>query len=68
MLLSKMVSNRKFNMLFADESRAYFYAPALRPVYVKLPEEDKKEGHGNRCAKLMASMYGTRDAALNWTQ
>ena len=65
-ILSKMASNRKLKMLYADVSRAYFYAPALRPVYVKLPEEDRGEGDAQKCGKLNVSMYGTRDAALNW--
>ena len=53
-------------MMYADVSRAYFYARASRPVYVKLPEEDLQEGDGHRCGRLKMSMYGTRDAALNW--
>ena len=51
--------------MYADVSRAYFYAKAVRPVYVKLPDEDMTEGDECRCGKLMMSMYGTRDAALN---
>ena len=43
--------------------RAYFYAPAKRDVYVKLPIEDDEPG---MCGKLFKSMYGTRDAALSW--
>ena len=50
-------------LLFIDVKRAYFYAPARRPVYVTLPDEDAKSGH---CARLNVSMYGTRDAASNW--
>ena len=46
--------------------RAYFYDKAVRPVYVQLPEEDMAQGDESRCGKLMMSMYGTRDAALNW--
>ena len=52
--------------MYADVSRAYFYAKAVRPVYVKLPSEDVVPGDENKCAKLLMSMYGTRDAALNW--
>ena len=48
-------------------SRAYFYAPAVRPVYVKLPAEDLEEGDKGMCGRLRVSMYGTRDAALNWS-
>ena len=53
-------------MLYAVVSRAYFYAKAIRPVYVKLPEEDLEEGDEQRCGRLLMSMYGTRDAAMNW--
>ena len=54
-------------MMYADVSRAYFYAKAVRPVYVELPEEDKEPGDQNRCGKLVMSMYGIRDAAINWS-
>ena len=66
LMLTKMASNRQFKMLYADVGRAYFYAPARRPVYVKLPDEDKMEGDEGKCGKLRVSMYGARDAALNW--
>ena len=67
-LISMMASNRGFKIMYADVSRAYFYAKAVRPVYVQLPDEDKEEGDEARCGKLLMSMYGTRDAALNWSQ
>ena len=50
-------------LLFVDVRRAYFYAPARRPVFVTLPDEDAEEG---MCGRLNRSMYGTRDAAANW--
>ena len=50
---------------FIDVKRAYFQAPSRRDVYVKLPEEEAEEG---MCAKLLKSMYGTRDAAQNWEE
>ena len=53
-------------MIINDVSRAYFYAKAIRPVYVKLPDEDRVPGDEQKCGKLKMSMYGTRDAALNW--
>ncbi len=48
-----------------DISRAYFHAPASRDVFIELPDEEpmKKEG---KIGKLRVSLYGTRDAALNW--
>ena len=56
-------SGRTQKLLFIDVSRAYFYAPARRPVFVKLPDEDDSPG---MCGRLNVSMYGTRDAAANW--
>ena len=35
-------------------------------MYVKLPDEDKMEGDEHMCGELRVSMYGTRDAAMNW--
>ena len=52
-----------YKLDFIDIKRAYFYAPAKRDVYIKLPIEDHLEGY---CGKLNKSMYGTRDASLNW--
>ena len=36
-------------LAFFDVSRAYFYAPATRNVFIKLPDEDLEEG---MCGKL----------------
>ena len=66
LMLHKLASNRGHKLLYADVSRAYFYAPAVRPVYVQLPEEDKTTEDIGMCGKLRVSMYGTRDAAMNW--
>jgi len=52
-----------YKLDFIDIKRACFYAPAKRDVYIKLPLEDLTEGY---CGKLNKSMYGTRDASLNW--
>ena len=52
-----------YKLDFIDIKRAYFYAPAKRNVYIKLPYEDRAEG---MCGKLNYSIYGTRDASLNW--
>jgi hypothetical protein len=70
LLLSKMASGRRAGttLMYADVSRAYFYAKAECPVYVKLPAEDVEEGDEGRCGRLRMSMYGTRDAALNWAK
>ena len=48
-----------------DVSHAFFYAPATRLVYVELPPEDRTEGE-DMVGRLNMSLYGTRDASLNW--
>ena len=65
MLISRMASIPGAQMLYVDVSRAYFYAKAVRAVYVQFQEEDSEEGDQGRCGKLLMSMYGTRDAAFN---
>jgi hypothetical protein len=50
-----------------DVRRAYFYAPAQRAVYIEIPIEDREPGDEDKVGKLNLSLYGTRDAALNWT-
>ena len=46
LMLSILASGRSKGMglMYADVSRAYFDAKAVRPVYVKLPEEDVEPG------------------------
>ena len=48
---------------FIDVRRAYVHAPAIRKVFIQLPDEDYEEG---MCGELIKAMYGTRDAAQNW--
>ena len=55
-----------FVVMYNDVKRAYFYAPAKRPVYIKIPDEDFEPGDENRVGVLNLSLYGTRDAAMNW--
>ncbi len=66
LMLNQLTNDRRKKLMYADVSRAYFYARAKRPVYVKLPDEDKEEGDEMKCGRLVMSMYGTRDAATNW--
>ena len=66
LMLHMMASREGSKLLYADVSRAYFYAPAVRPVYVNLPEEDRGPEDAGLCGELRVSMYGTRDAAMNW--
>ena len=52
-----------------DVRRAFFYAKALRPVWVELPQEDydEKDAREDNVGLLEMSLYGTRDAARNWS-
>ena len=65
-VLSRLATRKGCKLMYADVSRAYFYAPAVRPVYVRLPAEDTEEKDDGMVGRLNMSMYGTRDAAANW--
>ena len=54
--------------MIADVARALFEAKATREVCVELPEEAKteKDRRDDTVALLEKSLYGTRDAALNF--
>ena len=57
---------QEIRTMVVDIRRAYFYAKAQRPLYIKLPQEDPKSADPNLCGKLEQSLYGTRDAGANW--
>ena len=55
-------------ILVSDVSRAFFEAPAVRKIAVTLPQEaleDHEQGMG-MVGILQMSLYGTRDAAVNF--
>ena len=62
---SSQLGTQKTKLMVQDVKKAYFYAPATRDAYVDFPPERAQPGMG---AKLHKSSYGTRDAALNWSQ
>ena len=73
MILSICASNQynldpeeRYMVMSNDVKRAYFYAPATRPVYIIIPAEDHEPGDHDKVGKLNLSLYGTRDAAMNW--
>ena len=55
-------------VLSVDVKRAYFYAPARRPIFTELLAEDRLPGDEGKVVQLNLSLYGTRDAAQNWTK
>ena len=58
--------NAAKSLPFAQIRREYFDAPAKRPIYIQIPAEDREPGDEGKVAKLNLSLYGTRDAAMNW--
>ena len=60
--------HRPRRLATVDIKRAYFYAPACRRLYIRLPEEDRMPGEEDMVGELQLSLYGTRDAAMNWTR
>ena len=68
LLLSTLTTaNRGERLMVADVKRAYFHAKSKRLIYVELPPEDVGPGEEGMCGRLNYSMYGTRDAAANWS-
>ena len=57
-------------IMINDVARAFFEAPAVRNVCVELLEEDKSEAdvRHDKVGHLRMSLYGTRDAAMNWQE
>ena len=51
--------------MIQEISKAYFFAPETRDINIELPPEDAEPGI---VGKLEKSLYGTRDAALNWAE
>ena len=57
---------RRKVVMINDVARAFFEAKATRKICVELPKEDLKSEDGDLVALLEKSLYGTRDAALNF--
>ena len=57
---NKKSASDNFLIMTNDVSRAYFYAPATRPIYIKIPDEDWEPGDEENVARLNLSLYGTR--------
>ena len=55
-------------IMINDMARAFFEAQATRDVCVELPEEalEEKDMGKDLAGLLKMSLYGTRDAAVNW--
>ena len=51
-----------------DVARAFFEAKAIRKLCVELPAECAEACGGHNVGLLRQSLYGTRDAAMNWQE
>ena len=45
---------------------AFFFGRARRPIFIEVPTEDPRSQLDGVLAKLVRSLYGTRDAPLIW--
>ena len=66
--VSNQQMGRSYRILAVDVKRAYVYGKAQRPVFIEIPIEDWAPGGEQLVGKLNLSLYGTRDAAMNWTR
>ena len=55
-------------IMINDVARAFFEAKATRKICVELPEECAEALGGRNVALLNMSLYGTRDAGMNWQE
>ena len=53
-----------------DVARAFFEAPAMRHICIEMLKEDMSEAdrRHDKVGHLRMSLYGTRDAAMNWQE
>merc|ERR1712023_524498 len=53
-----------------DVARGLFQAPAIRNICVAIPKEDETlaDIRHDKVGHLRVSLYGTRDAAMNWQE
>ena len=75
LILSKCAAHQHFReaadnyiVMTNDVKRAYFNAAATRPIFIIIPQEDREEGDEEMVGQLNVSLYGTRDAAQNWSR
>lgn len=53
-------------LMFLDITRAHPYCAMRRNVWITLPPEDPRAGEAGVCARLQRSLYGLRDAGMNF--
>ena len=66
MCASKRQGTEAFRIFSSDVDQAYGSAPAPRPIFIEIFDEDKEPVDENMMARLDFSPHGTMDAAQNW--
>ena len=61
-------SGKRDCIMTVDIKRAYFNAVSTRKVFIEIPVEDRNDDDGNVVGELRLCLYGTRDAAYNWSE
>ena len=70
-LIHRAATNRKGKrhaLLTMDVKRAYFNSEVTSDIFIEIPAEDRVEGDEGKVGKLRLCLYGTRDAAYNWSE
>ena len=55
-------------IMINDVATVFFEANAIRKICVGLPDECAESRRGLNVGLLTMSLYGTRDAAMNWQE
>ena len=65
---STRTGRRKRKIMLMDVTAAFLYGLAERNLYIEIPVEDPASLDGSKVAKLIRSLYGTRDAPQLWSK
>ena len=57
-------------VMINDVAPAFFEAPSVRNICVEIPDEDltPEDRQKDNVGHLLMSLYGTRDAAMDWQE
>ena len=71
-LISKAATCRspkgKLKIMLLDVTAAILYGDCERSLFMELPQEDPRSSNPNLVARLIKSLYGTRDAPQLWAR
>ena len=61
-------SAKKFKIMLLDVTAAFLYGFSERPLFMEIPKEDPASENPRLIARLVRSLYGTRDAPQLWAK